>query len=83
MKVDRYTKFILTVIALCLMWICARDAFGWQVVQASAASSATPAQEVVITGVKIPLRDASGAQLTDINGKPLFTWELPTREGGR
>lgn len=29
MKSDRYLKFILTVIAICLVWICVRDiAFG-------------------------------------------------------
>lgn len=82
MKTDKYMKFILTLIALCLVWICARDVFPQQIVQASS-SAAAPAQEVVITGVKIPLRDAAGAPLTDINGKPLFAWELPVSEGGR
>ncbi len=79
MKADKYTKFILTIIALCLVWICARDVLSSQVTQAAPA----PAQEIVITGVKIPLRDGSGAQLTDINGKPIFTWELPVRQAGR
>jgi hypothetical protein len=25
MKIDRYTKIILTVIAICLIWICIKD----------------------------------------------------------
>ena len=25
MKIDRYTKFILTIIAICLAWICLKD----------------------------------------------------------
>lgn len=81
MRADTYTKFILTIIALCLMWICVRDVISIPPTQA--ASSSAPAQEVVITGVKIPLRDGSGAQVTDINGKPMFTWELPVRQMGR
>lgn len=81
MKTDRYTKLVLTIIAICLIWICSRDFIFIPQVQAAAATA--PAQEVVITGVKIPLRDGSGAQVTDINGKPMFTWELPVQQRSR
>jgi hypothetical protein len=81
MKTDLYTKVVLTVIALCLAWLCARD-----VVSLPAARAAAPvvgAQEVIITGVRVPLKDASGAPITDIDGKPMFTGALPVRETGR
>ncbi len=80
MKTDIYTKFILTIIALSLVWICARDV---NFVRPARAASAPPTQEIVITGVKIALKDGSGAPITDINGKPMFTWELPVHDARR
>lgn len=80
MKADLYTKIVLTVIALCLAWICARDVVSLPTVRAAVPATA---QEVVVTGVKIPLKDGSGAPVTDINGKPMFTGVLPVREAGR
>lgn len=80
MKTDIYTKSILTIIAFCFVWMCARDFIAPSSVQAA---PPTAAQGVVIVGVKIPLKDGSGAQVTDINGKPIYTWELPVRQGSR
>ncbi len=75
MKSDLYTKAVLTIIALCLTWICVRD-----VVSTPTAQAAAPAQEVVITGVKIQLKDLSGNPVADVNGKPMYIWQLPVRE---
>lgn len=46
MRPDAYTKTILTVIALCLLWICARD-----FIPATTAIAQQNAQPVIITGV--------------------------------
>lgn len=48
MKIDIYTKTVLTIIALCLVWLCMRDSFISQPVQAAAA------QDVKIVGIEIP-----------------------------
>ena len=80
MKTDLYTKVVLTVIALCLAWLCARDVVSMPTVRAAAPIAA---QDAVITGVRIPLKNASGAPITNINGKPMFTGALPVRETGR
>lgn len=80
MKTGLYTKAVLTTIALCLTWLCVRDVISLPTVRAAAPVAA---QEVVITGVRIPLRDASGAPITNIDGKPMFTGALPVREAGR
>ncbi len=75
MKTDLYTKAVLTFIALCLAWLCLRDIVSLSTVQAAAPAAA--AQEVIITGVRIPLKNASGAPITDIDGNPMFTGALP------
>ncbi len=52
MKKDIYLKVILTIIAICLVWICMRDIeIGPTKLHASQISSMFP-QEVVIVGVK-------------------------------
>jgi len=49
MKNDRYIKFILTVIALCLVWICVRDVrIGGKFLFAKNPSNGQ--QEVYVTG---------------------------------
>jgi hypothetical protein len=48
MKIDHYTKTVLTIIALCLVWLCVRDSFVTRPVQATAT------QDVRIVGVEIP-----------------------------
>ncbi len=73
MKTDLYTKVVLTVIATTLIWMCVRDIISPPAVHAA------QGQEVIITGVRIPLKDGSGQQVTDINGKPLSTWQVPVR----
>src|SRR5512142_2705534 len=45
MRVDRYTRVILTIIAACLVWMCVGGIFSTQVV-------AHAPQEVVIVGVR-------------------------------
>jgi len=48
MKVDTYTKIVLTVIAICLTWLCLRNISLLETVSAQA----PPRQEVIIAGVK-------------------------------
>jgi len=55
--VDRYTKIILTVIAVCLVWICVRD-----IAIVGPAQASSGVQEVNIVGVAghpFGLRDVS------------------------
>jgi hypothetical protein len=50
MTVDRYTKLVLTVIALCLVWLCAAST-GWPVQAAQRTQGLSgPPQPVVIVG---------------------------------
>ena len=54
MKKDIYLKVILTIIAICLVWICMRGIeIGPSKLHASQISSLSP-QEVVIVGIKFP-----------------------------
>ncbi len=32
------------------------------------------------SGVRIQLKDGSGAPVTDISGKPIYTWQLLVRQ---
>jgi hypothetical protein len=50
MKVDLYTKAVLTIIALCLVWICVRGTFAPQPVQAAAAPAV---QDVKLVGIDV------------------------------
>ncbi len=49
MKTDTYTKIVLTIIAICLVWLCAKDMVTFPTKQVQAAAR----QEVVITGIQI------------------------------
>lgn len=53
MKIDIYTKTVLSIIAICLVWICVRD------VTISRSAQANAPQPVVVTGyaqgVKTPV----------------------------
>ena len=51
MRIDLYTKLVLTVIAACLVWICVRGTVLSTPVQAQARPQP---QEVIIAGVKTP-----------------------------
>ena len=58
MKIDLYTKAVLTIIAVCLIWISVRDInFSRPAEAAPAASSSqhTPPLKVVIVGVENPM----------------------------
>ena len=48
MRIDAYTQTLLTIIALCLMWLCVRDTS-----LLSAAHAQPAAQEVKIVGIKL------------------------------
>ncbi len=54
MKTDPYTKFILTVIAICLLWICARHV---ELVESAHAQSYSP-EDVVKVKVEIVNRES-------------------------
>ena len=51
MKVDIYTKLVLSVIAICLCWLCFSN---MNLSETAAAAAPPPPQEVVIAGVKSP-----------------------------
>lgn len=59
MRPDAYTKTILTVIAVCLIWICARD---FAPVSTAQANAQQRAQRVIVTGIKL---ESTGAGLFD------------------
>ena len=77
MKVDLYTKLVLTVIALCLVWQCAFQ-------MAATPVSAQPVgdgQPVVITGIQIPGLDGVPVRVT---GAARFDANMPASgPGGR
>jgi hypothetical protein len=51
MKIDWYTKAVLTIIAACLVWLCVRSTGETLVAQSQPAQvSALPAQPVVVVG---------------------------------
>lgn len=61
MRKDMYLKVILTIIAICLVWICMRDIeIGPTKLHASQIRSLFP-QEVVIVGINIPAYPAPDA----------------------
>ncbi|MEW6670269.1 MAG: hypothetical protein AB1427_01115 [Thermodesulfobacteriota bacterium] len=70
MKMDLYTKGVLTVIALCLVWICAREIPF--IKTAEAFNEGKPA-EVVIKNVE-PLAVALYAQIDTKNPNAKYTW---------
>lgn len=70
MKVDFYTKGVLTLIALCLVWICAREIP--LVGRADAFNEGKPA-EVVIKNIE-PLAVALYAQVDTKNPSMKYAW---------
>lgn len=52
MKTDAYTKFILTVIALCLLWI--------SLAVPRSVKAAQEEQHIVISGIEIPRKSLGG-----------------------
>ncbi len=60
MQVDRFTKSVLTVIALCLVWICLRDV---PVTSAAHAAPSDRGEEVV------------KVQIVSIDESPNLAWE--------
>ena len=62
MKIDVYTKTVLTIIAICLVWICVRD------VTISRSAQANAPQPVIVTGVARDVETSvviRGIELTD------------------
>jgi len=62
MKIDVYTKMVLTIIAICLVWICVRD------VTISRSAQANAPQPVIVTGVARDVETSvviRGIELTD------------------
>lgn len=49
MRLDTYTKMVLTVIAVCLVWICARDITVTRTVEAQMGS------KVILSGADAPI----------------------------
>lgn len=61
MKVDRYTKFLLTVICVCLVYLCLRDLLSAAKVRAD-----EPVRVVLVDGSDHPVAPGMG-----IAGRPL------------
>ena len=76
MKTDAYTKAVLTVIALCLLWQCAFQ-------MAATPVSAQPigdGQAVVITGIQIPGLDGLPVRVT---GSAFYDAQVPASPAGK
>lgn len=52
MKIDTYTKFLLTVITLCLIYLCAKESFRVPVVRADA-----PVRIILVDGENNPIAE--------------------------
>jgi hypothetical protein len=77
MKIDAYTKTVLTIIAICLVWICVKDV--------TRSAQANAPQPVIVTGVasgaetsvvikRIELdAPVSGSRLKEKNVIPVYT----------
>ena len=70
--VDRYTKLVLTVIAICLVWICARDV---PIVREAQAQTGTRSVQVTNwpSTVYVASRNTLRVNLERIGGEPLGT----------
>lgn len=77
MKVDLYTKGVLTVIALCLVWICAREI---PLIRTAEAFNEGKPTEVVIKNIE-PLAVAVYAQVDTKNLNLKYTW-VPLEAAG-
>lgn len=77
MKVDLYTKGVLTVIALCLIWICARET---TLVRTAEAFNSGKPTEVVVKNIE-PLAVAVYAQVDTKNPSMKYTW-VPLEAAG-
>ena len=77
MKVDLYTKGVLTVIALCLVWICARE---FPLIRTAEAFNEGKPTEVVIKNSE-PLAVAMYAQVDTKNLNLKYTW-VPLEAAG-
>ena len=52
MVIDRYSKLVLTVIALCLVWLCVRDSSVVRTARAGSKSSTDDVMRVRIVGIE-------------------------------
>jgi len=76
MKKDKYLKFILTIIAICLIWICVRDIrISSQALHAMNGSLGV--QDVRIVGVKIGIGGTALSQPIPVEIRNLTTSQLP------
>lgn len=67
MKIDLYTKVVLTIIALCLIWVCVKD------ISFSRTASAQSTQPVSIVGITQGLIIPVG--ISGIDQYPSTPWE--------
>jgi hypothetical protein len=77
MKMDPYTKGILTVIAICLVWICAREI---SLIRTAEAFNEGKPAEVVIKNIE-PLAVAMYAQVDTKNPSMKYVW-VPEEAAG-
>jgi len=67
MKTDTYTKAVLTVIALCLVWLCVNDATPAAQAQADLAQ---PARVILVDEKGVPIYTAQGVRV-NLGAAPL------------
>jgi hypothetical protein len=90
MSIDSYTKAVLTIIAACLVWLCAASAaLPLRAQQRAPALAAAPAQPVVIVGwgtldaegrVKLTMNGDRANPMTDPNlPVKVIGYPMPTR----
>ncbi len=69
MRVDAYTKAVLTVIAACLLWMC----FTGSVITSAGAQAPREPQEVVVVGTRAPV-PVTTAPRTSLAVRPGPEW---------
>ena len=87
MRIDAYTKTLLTIIALCLTWLCVRDTS-----LLSDAHAQPAVQEMKIVGIELGKgslalghRPSTGAGAVAVPAAPcagLFYWHVAHMKGG-
>ena len=70
MKTDIYTKVVLTVIALCLVWMCVNTA-----IPVARAQAAQPTPVILVTEKGVPIYERQGLRVNLVNemGTPIYT----------
>ncbi len=79
MKFDRYTKSVLTIIAVCLVWICLKDVVlvPAAMAQARLSGRCEGVQAVKIVGISLPTRLGAHDSVFDQKALPVKVQNWP------